>query len=215
MIYKSFNAHIVIRIYIDDLLITGGNQEEIEKIILKIKNRYKMKDLGPARNVLGMRILRNGDKLSLDQSRYAAEIVHEHYYEDGLMYATLMATNAVAVLENDSDKNLTTSQADFFLKPIGKLNWLCQTRFDIVFAVHKVQQFSGGAKQIHWQALLRIIGYIVGTLNYGLVWGVINDFTGEINDIESYSFDHNIECHVETSKATDLEVVTGAQSWLE
>ncbi|KAI0995352.1 hypothetical protein K3495_g12828 [Podosphaera aphanis] len=122
MIYKSSNAHIVIGIYVDDLLITGSNQEEIEKITLKIKNRFKMKDLGPARNVLGMRILRNGDKLSLDQSRYAAEIVHEFYYEDGLIYATPMATNAVAVLENDSDKNLTTSQADAFLRLIGKLN---------------------------------------------------------------------------------------------
>lgn len=66
MINKQTGIHIVIGFYVDDLLITREKDEEIEKVILKLKERFKMKDLGEARNVLGMRILREGSLLSLD-----------------------------------------------------------------------------------------------------------------------------------------------------
>ena len=98
-----------------------------------------MKDLGKAHIVLGMRILREGRKLTIDQSRYAAEIVAEFYYEDGLIFSTPMDPHAATILETDPGKELMEAQLNTFLRLLGKLNWLCHTRPDVVFSVHKIQ----------------------------------------------------------------------------
>lgn len=66
MINHKTGIHLAIGIYVNDLLITGEDEAEIEKVVNALKQRFKMKDLGQARNVLGMRVLRQGKILTLD-----------------------------------------------------------------------------------------------------------------------------------------------------
>lgn len=114
MVNPRTGIHVVIGIYVDDLLITGENVEEIEKVIIKIKTEFKMKDLGEARNVLGMRILRNAQHLTLDQAKFAAEIVHEFYYSDGYIFETPIEPNATVMLELDPGRGACS---------IPEINW--------------------------------------------------------------------------------------------
>jgi hypothetical protein len=54
--YKSFDdAHVIICLYVDDLLIFGSNIDVINTTKTRLKNNFDMKDLGEANVILGMR----------------------------------------------------------------------------------------------------------------------------------------------------------------
>jgi hypothetical protein len=196
---------IVIGIYVDDMLVTGPNEEENDKVAKQLMGRFEIQDMGEARNVLGIRILRKGGILSIDQSQYAAEMVKEFLYDNGnAVFATPMATNAVTTLATDPGKRLDAAEEHQFLQMLGKCNWLCNTRPDITFAVHKIQQFSAHPCSNHRLALFRVIGYIAGTLDYGIVYSAGRQaLVDGVEDINYYTVDHNIEVHVGTSRDTD------------
>lgn len=206
LINHSTGVHIVIGVYVDDLLITGENETEIEKVVDKLKARFNMKDLKEARNVLGMRILRDGQKLSIDQARYAAEIVEEFYYDDAKIWSTPMDTHAVADLELFPGDLLTGNELFTFLRLLGKLNFLCNTRADIVFATHKIQQYCARAGTSHWKALLRIVGYIAGTLTHGMIFGQDKRPPRGVDNSEFYTQDHEILAYTGNSRKNDLIV---------
>ncbi len=46
----------LISLYVDDVLIAGSNEEEIDKIKKEFTDRYEMKDLGELNHYLGMKI---------------------------------------------------------------------------------------------------------------------------------------------------------------
>jgi hypothetical protein len=45
--------------YVDDMLVVGSNMEEINVLKRKLANSFAMKDLGVAKQILGMRIPRD------------------------------------------------------------------------------------------------------------------------------------------------------------
>ncbi|XP_039065823.1 secreted RxLR effector protein 161-like [Hibiscus syriacus] len=51
---------------------------------------------------------------------------------------------------------------------VGALLYVCHTRPDIAFAVHKVAQFMLQPCEAHWTAVKRIFRYLKGTLDFGL-----------------------------------------------
>jgi hypothetical protein len=57
--YKSFDdAHVIICLYADDLLIFGSNIDIINTTKILLKNNFDMKNLGEANVILGMKITR-------------------------------------------------------------------------------------------------------------------------------------------------------------
>ena len=60
-------SFIYLVLYVDDMLIASKNVEEIEKLKTQLNQEFEMKDLGEAKNILGMEITRDreGDKICL------------------------------------------------------------------------------------------------------------------------------------------------------
>ena len=82
-----------------------------------------------------------------------------------------------------------------FRKLVGSLMYLTTTRPDIMYAVSVISRFMDSPKNSHWQVGKRILRYIAGTLNYGIMYSSSNDlhvvgytdsdFAGSIDDRES------------------------------
>lgn len=51
---------------------------------------------------------------------------------------------------------------------VGALQYACITRPDLTYAVNKVSQFMAAPLDSHWQAVKRILRYLVGTKDMGL-----------------------------------------------
>ena len=57
---KSFdNSYIILLLYVDDMLIIGSGIEKINNLKKQLSKQFEMKDLRAAKQILGMRIIRN------------------------------------------------------------------------------------------------------------------------------------------------------------
>ena len=72
---KSWNdLHVIISIYVDDMLIFGSNMHVINETKNMLKSHFNMKDLGETSFILGMKITKTCDGIFLDQSHYVEKI---------------------------------------------------------------------------------------------------------------------------------------------
>ena len=61
------NSFIILLLYVDNMLIAGGCKWEIDKLKGELFKEFEMKDLGVAKQIIGMRITRNSGMLRLSQ----------------------------------------------------------------------------------------------------------------------------------------------------
>ena len=57
--------YTILLLYVDDMLIAGCNMQEINVLKRKLANSFAMKDLGAAKQILSMRITRDGKNYKL------------------------------------------------------------------------------------------------------------------------------------------------------
>ena len=69
---QNDGSYIILLLYVDDMLVAGSNMQEINVLKRKLANSFAMKDLGAAKQILGMRITRDrkNRKVTLSQSDY-------------------------------------------------------------------------------------------------------------------------------------------------
>ena len=59
---------------------------------------------------------------------------------------------------------------------VGSLMYLTATRPDIMYAVSLVSRFMETPKETHWQVSKRILKYVNGTKEYGVLYSKTDDF---------------------------------------
>ena len=66
-------------LYVDDMLIAGVSKSLIEDLKQKLKGEFDMKDLGPAKKILGMQLHRNrkAGTLFLSQEKYIIRVINK------------------------------------------------------------------------------------------------------------------------------------------
>ena len=74
---QNDGSYIILLLYVDDMLVAGSNMQEINVLKRKLANSFAMKDLGAAKQILGMRITRDrkNKKLTLSQSEYIEKVL--------------------------------------------------------------------------------------------------------------------------------------------
>jgi len=55
---KQNESYIILLLYVDDMRVAWSNMQEINVLKRKLANSFSMKDLGVAKQILGMRISR-------------------------------------------------------------------------------------------------------------------------------------------------------------
>ena len=74
---KSFdNSYIILLLYVDDMLIVGSSFEKINNLKKQLSKQFAVKDLGAAKQILGMRIIRDKTNgiLKLSQLEYMKKV---------------------------------------------------------------------------------------------------------------------------------------------
>ena len=65
----SDDDFIILLLYVDDMLIVGKNKSRIAILKKELSNSFAMKDLGPAKKILGIQIYRDRHKKMLSLSQ--------------------------------------------------------------------------------------------------------------------------------------------------
>ncbi|CAB1108536.1 unnamed protein product [Ectocarpus sp. CCAP 1310/34] len=64
-IYTSGNIIVILTVYVDDILITGGDQQLVNQKKNKPTDRFEMTDMGEVRRILGIDVERDCEQGTL------------------------------------------------------------------------------------------------------------------------------------------------------
>ncbi|KAE8685157.1 Expansin-A8 [Hibiscus syriacus] len=84
------NSFIILLLYVDDMLVAGSDMQEILHLKQKLSKQFAMKDLGAAKQILGMRIKRDtkSETLMLSQAEYINKVLSRFNMQDAKPVST-------------------------------------------------------------------------------------------------------------------------------
>lgn len=132
---------------------------------------FKLKDLGPVRNMLGIKVERDATSIKLSQENRIDKLLDRFGMTDCKSVKSPMITNISSV--DESTCNATNSNVTKFpfQELIGSLMYLCvTTRPDISFAVSYLSKYNSCYTEFHWNQAKRIVRYLKGTKHMALVF---------------------------------------------
>jgi hypothetical protein len=81
---------LIISLYVDDLLVTGSNTEQVEKFKQNMIQVFEMTDLGFMSFFLGMEIIQSKEEIFICQKKYSRKILKKFHMENCKSTATPM-----------------------------------------------------------------------------------------------------------------------------
>lgn len=165
-------SFVYMLIYVDDIIITGTSMAAITRVIDLLAAKFSLKDLGELSYFLGMEATRTSDGLHLTQMKYIIDLLRKTKISDAKPVATPMSSGQVLTLSSgDIISDLSTYRAT-----VGSLQYLSLTRPDIAFAVNRLSQYMHQPRTLHWEAVKRVLRYLVGTANLGIFFSAKSPF---------------------------------------
>ncbi|KAG8492165.1 hypothetical protein CXB51_009596 [Gossypium anomalum] len=71
----SYEGNVFLLVYVDDIIITGDSDPEIEKVVQSLYSQFFLKDFGPLSYFLGLEVTKHGDSMYISQQKYAQELL--------------------------------------------------------------------------------------------------------------------------------------------
>ncbi|WVY96778.1 hypothetical protein V8G54_028929 [Vigna mungo] len=159
------NHTTALLIYVDDILITGNDDGEIQHITDLLHSTFRIKNLGDLTYFLGLEVARNSKGIHLSQRKYTLDLLAE----TGLLDSSPVPTPMVPKQSTTNTvRSLDDTDVASYRRLIGKLIYLTTTRPDITFAVNHLSQFMSAPTTAHQQATSRILRYLKGTPGAGI-----------------------------------------------
>ena len=182
-----------------------------------LMTKYDMKDLGEAKVILGMRITRDyvAGTLKVDQEVYINRLLKSCDMQDCIPADTPADSTEVLSAYNrvnsSSDKKQSTARMEAeeldidvsellkrrYGSVVGTLLYAAlSTRPDIAYAVNVLAQYVSAPLPKHWYAAMRVLRYLKGTSDMGLMYhkgaptlvaSSDADWGGDIDDRKSRS----------------------------
>ena len=101
---KSVGNIIIVCLYMDDLLITGGNENEIAKLKRELMSEFEMTDMGVLSYFLGLEFKKTESGILMHQSKYAKKILKRFNMVEYNSAATPIEAGLVLEREGKEDK---------------------------------------------------------------------------------------------------------------
>ena len=110
-IFVSADKQLFIAVYVDDLLIFGSNLPRLEDVQQKLRDRFKMTDLGDVSHYLGMQVDHViGKKITLCQSIYPKKVLDRFKmteYKPASISIDPGVANSLLLYDSNADKETT------------------------------------------------------------------------------------------------------------
>ena len=153
-------------IYVDDMIITGDDFEEIEQLKKNLATEFEMKDLGALKYFLGVEVLRSKEGIFINQKKYTLDLLSE----SGMMECKPTDTPIAINHGLQITEGAQLADKERYQRLVGKLIYLSHTRPDIAYAVSVISQFMHRSQKDHLEAALRVVRYLKGTFDYGIMF---------------------------------------------
>ncbi|XP_019079594.1 uncharacterized mitochondrial protein AtMg00810-like [Vitis vinifera] len=165
MFYKHSNEGkvAILIVYVDDIVLTGDDCNELEKLKGKLAEEFETKDLGALKYFLGMEFVRSKEG---NQRKYVLDLLDE----TGMLGCKPAETPIELNVKLQPTKAKNVKDRDRYQRLVGRLIYLSHTHPDIAFSVSMVSQFMHAPGPEHFEAVYRILRYLKGTPSRGLLF---------------------------------------------
>ncbi len=172
------NRPIILALFVDDIIVIHAKQHEREwqHIKSQFQNAYKVKDISDSQFILGMKITRTGDSLSINQESHTEQLLKKYNMSQckpmPTPEASLKLKETVIEKEKDAAQQIDTRvDVTQYQSVVGALLYLSLcTRPDISHSVHCVSKYIKSPGPEHWKACKRILRYLRATTKLGLLY---------------------------------------------
>jgi hypothetical protein len=154
---------LVVGVYVDDLIIAGGNQVDIDTFKGQMKATFKMSDLGLLHYYLGLEVSQTEAGITICQSSYAAKILETA----GLTGCNPSATPMEPRLKLSKVSSAPAIDSSMYRSVVGSLRYLVNSRPDLTYSVGYISRFMENPTTEHLAAMKRVLRYVAGTLHFG------------------------------------------------
>ena len=181
---KDINGHkLICAWHSDDGDVAGDRASDVEEFISWIQNVKRMTitvNRETDRMFLGVRVCHREGRTTMDQTAYIKDIVGK--YLDQPLHPNGSPVTACTpwltstpddfdIPSTQSDDDIAFFQTHDYRGAVGSLQHAQKTRSgDIGYAVGKVAAHAANPRKIHWTAVQRILAYLNGTADLGLIF---------------------------------------------
>jgi hypothetical protein len=167
---------IILLLYVDDMLIVGMNSSRIDRLNKQLSQSFAMKDLGPAKQIFGVRIhrCRKDKKLFISHEQYIKKVLERFNMNKAKVVSSPFATQfKLSTKQNPStDEEKEDMERIPYASAVGSLMYskVCM-RPDRAHVVGLVSRFLSNPGREHWNAVKWIMRYLRGTSKLSLSFG--------------------------------------------
>ncbi|XP_039057286.1 uncharacterized mitochondrial protein AtMg00810-like [Hibiscus syriacus] len=136
------------------------------EVISMLGKKFSLKDLGELGYFLGVEVHKTSEQLVLSQRKFIRGLLEQ----TGMLAVKSALTPMVLSPKLTVDARKPLSDAWLYRSIVGSLLYLSHTRPDIAFIVNRVAQYMHRPCDGHWLVVKRILCYLNGTLDCGLVF---------------------------------------------
>jgi hypothetical protein len=155
---------VVIGVYVDDLVITGSNCDDIKSFKEVMAAAFKTGDLGLLHYYLGIKVKQSVSGILLSQGAYAMKLLERC----GLARCNPCQMPKLARLKLSKRSTQLLVDATTYQSIGGSLRYLVNIRPDLAFVIVYASRFLEETWEDHHAGVKRILRHVVGTSNWGL-----------------------------------------------
>ena len=155
--------------YVDDICIFTKDEELRQEILSCLKENFKLRSFDTSGVYLGLELdwSENGDRVKVHQTSYIEKLLQVFRMEDS------DAVNAPALSKVRLSRTDPVSESAAnrpYRSLIGGLLYTLGSRPDAASAIRTCSQYMAEGADLHWQAGKRILRYLKGTKEKGVVY---------------------------------------------
>ena len=193
----SEGVTFLIAVYVDDIILGGKSEAKMKAVKKELSRKFEVKDLGSLHYFLGAKVVQDhlAGVIWMGQSSFVEKILQRFGMQDCKPISTPVNPD-VKLAPCQSSEDVCDQQ--LYQAAVGSLLYLStKTRPDIAYAVGSVARFCAKPTKEHWTALKRILRYLKGTGNFGLLYSGATssemvgysdaDWAGDVTDRRSTS----------------------------
>jgi hypothetical protein len=162
--HRGGNMTLLI-VYVDDIVITGNDHQEITNLKKRLAEEFERKDLGRLRYFLGIEVAWSARGIFISQRKYVLDLL-----EETGMLGCKPADTPIEASHRLSCNDEETVDKGTYKRLVGRLIYLSHTRPDIAYAVSVVSQFMHDPRSSHLHAVYRILRYLKSAPGKGILF---------------------------------------------
>jgi hypothetical protein len=195
---KSTNTSnkIFLGLFVDDIFVSYHKQDEdkFNQVKAQIESRFEITH-SELVSILGLRIIKNNDKLMIDQTQLIEKTLTQHQMNNSNPVNTPLVPGVNYVKNPNSEPDV---EVQHYQSAIGSLNYLSAgTRIDTCFATNVLSRHATNPSNEHWCGVKRVMRYLQATKSLPLVYSrseqseinihvyTDSDYASDVNDRKS------------------------------